>query len=77
LPFTQNYLQALQNGFIERFNRSYREAVLNMYIFETLEDVRMQTEKWLNVYNRQRPHDSLGNLTPTEYLQKFNPETVI
>jgi putative transposase len=67
----------MQNGFIERFNRSYREAVLNMYIFETLEDVRMQTEKWLDVYNRQRPHDSLGNLTPTEYLQKFNPETVI
>ncbi len=52
----------MQNGFIERFNRSYREAVLNMYIFETLEDVRMQTEKWLDVYNRQRPHDSLGNL---------------
>ncbi len=67
----------MQNGFIERFNRSYREAVLNMYIFETLEYVRMQTEKWLGVYNRQRPHDSLGNLTPIEYLQKFNPETVI
>jgi putative transposase len=67
----------MQNGFIERFNRSYREAVLNMYIFETLEDVRTETEKWLDVYNRQRPHDSLGNLTPIEYLQKFNPETVL
>lgn len=30
----------MQNGFIERFNRSYREAVLNMYIFERLEDVK-------------------------------------
>lgn len=67
----------MQNGFIERFNRSYREAVLNMYIFETLEEVRTETEKWLGVYNRQRPHEALGNLSPVEYLQKFSPETVI
>jgi putative transposase len=67
----------MQNGFIERFNRSYREAVLNMYIFETLEDVKTETEKWLGIYNQHRPHESLGNLTPLEYLQKFNPETVI
>ena len=67
----------MQNGFIERFNRSYREAVLNMYIFETLEDVRNETEKWLGVYNQHRPHDSLENLSPIEYLQKFNPKTVI
>lgn len=66
----------MQNGFIERFNRSYREAVLDIYIFETLEEVKKETEKWLNVYNTERPHDSLGNLTPVEYLQKFNPKTV-
>lgn len=67
----------MQNGFIERFNRSYREAVLSRYIFETLEDVKAETEKWLGVYNQHRPHDSLGNLTPAEYLQTFSPETVI
>ena len=67
----------MQNGFIERFNRSYREAVLDMYIFETLEDVKIETEKWLGVYNQHRPHESLGNLTPLEYLQKFSLKTVI
>lgn len=66
-----------QNGFIERFNRSYREAVLDMYIFESLEDAKTETEKWLGVYNHQRPHDSLGDLTPIEYLQKFSPKTVM
>lgn len=66
-----------QNGFIERFNRSFREAVLDMYIFETLEDVKTATEKWLGVYNQHRPRESLSNLTPLEYLQKFNLETVI
>lgn len=67
----------MQNGFIERFNRSYREAVLNMYIFESLEEVRTETEKWLGIYNQHRPHEALGNLSPVEYLQKFSPETVI
>jgi putative transposase len=50
---------------------------LNMYIFETLEDVKTETEKWLDIYNQHRPHDSLGNLSPIEYLQKFNSKTVI
>ena len=67
----------MQNGFIERFTRSYREAGLNMYIFETLDDVKTETEKWLDIYNQHRPHDSLDNLTPIEYLQKFSLETVI
>lgn len=64
----------MQNGFIERFNRSYRGAVLDMYIFESLEDVRRQTEKWLETYNNERPHDSLGGMPPSEYLMKNQPD---
>lgn len=30
----------MQNGFIERFNRSYREAVLDMFVFQNLDEVR-------------------------------------
>ena len=52
----------MQNGFIERFNRSYREAVLDMFVFQTLYEVREQTEKWLQQYNEERPHESLGHL---------------
>jgi transposase InsO family protein len=33
----------MQNGFIERFNRSYRQAVLDMYVFQTLNEAREQT----------------------------------
>lgn len=54
----------MQNGFIEGFNRSYREAVLDMFVFQSLEEVRAQTEKWLKDYNEERPHEALGRLTP-------------
>lgn len=43
----------MQNGFIERFNRSYREAVLDMYIFQTLAEVKEQTDRWLRVQRRE------------------------
>jgi hypothetical protein len=58
----------IQNGFIERFNRSYRQAVLDMYVFQTLNEVREQTETWIKEYNEERPHESLRDLTPREFL---------
>ena len=64
----------MQNGFIERFNRSYREAVLDMFVFQSLEEVREQTEKWLKEYNEERPHEALGHLTPREFLLTQTPE---
>jgi len=30
----------MQNGFIESFNRTYREAVLDMFVFQSLYEVR-------------------------------------
>ena len=64
----------MQNGFIERFNRSYREAVLDMFVFQSLAEVREQTEQWLKEYNEERPHESLGDMTPREYLLTQKPE---
>ncbi len=67
----------MQNGYIERFNRTYREEVLNCYVFETLSEVRRMTQEWLVRYNRHRPHESLGNLSPRQYLmaQSNQPST--
>ena len=66
-----------QNSFIERFNRTYREEVLDMYVFNRLSEVREITESWLKEYNEERPHESLGNMTPTEYLESNDPEISI
>ena len=58
-----------QNAFIERFNGSYRRGVLNKYIFEDLDQVREQTQIWMDDYNTQRPHDALGKMAPIEYAE--------
>ncbi len=57
----------MQNGFIERFNRLYREAVLDAYLFFELHEVRLLTTEWMEEYNLRRPHEALDNLTPSEY----------
>lgn len=56
-----------QNAYIERFNRTYREAVLDQHLFARLEDVREATWQFLIDYNEHRPHNALGGMTPTEY----------
>jgi len=65
----------MQNGYIERFNRTYREEVLNAYVFETLDEVRRMTGDWLTRYNGHRPHESLGNPSPRQYLMANLPST--
>ena len=53
-------------------NRKFRVLnVLDAYLFRYIEDVRNITEKWMDDYNNNRPHLALGNLTPNEFLKKF------
>ena len=63
-----------QNSYVERFNKTYRTEILDMYAFKTLTEVRERTENWMREYNEERPHDSLGDLTPWEYLAKAEAE---
>jgi len=56
-----------QNAYIERFNRTYRDDVLDCYIFNNLNEVKQITEDWIELYNNERPHDSLNDMTPFEY----------
>jgi len=60
-----------QNGFVERFNRTYREDVLDAYLFNSLDEARRITFDWLEEYNSIRPHASLGNKTPYEFSARI------
>ena len=60
-----------QNSLIERFNRTFRQDVLNSYMFDSLSQVRNYANAWLWMYNNERPHSALGYLTPIEFLLKY------
>ena len=57
----------IQNAHIESFNARLREECLNEHVFVSLDDARRKIETWRIQYNRERPHSSLGNLTPEEF----------
>jgi|SRR5690554_854194 len=63
----------IHNSYVERFNRTYRDEILNRYVFRNLTEVWQLTESWMAEYNDERPHDSLEDLTPWEYLAKHQP----
>ena len=58
----------MQNSYIERFNRTYRDEVLDLYLFRSLSEVRDITSYCMTQYNEERPYDALQDMAPVEYL---------
>ena len=61
----------VENGIIESFNGKLRDECLNVHWFESLADVRAEIEAWREEYNQMRPHSSLGNRAPAEYIAEL------
>ena len=64
-----------QNAYIERFNRSYRNEVLSPHLFDSLSQVRELSWAWMLSYNEERPHESLGNIPPSEFKRQLSAAT--
>jgi len=62
----------MQNGYIERFNRTFRQDVLDAHLFSAIDQVRVIAEKWMEDYNFFRPHEALGAITPYQAEAKFS-----
>ena len=61
----------MDNPMIESFNGSFRDECLNVNWFLSMEDAREKVEKWRRDYNEFRPHSSLGDLTPRQFVDKY------
>jgi transposase InsO family protein len=51
-------------GKIERFHRTLRDDFNTRQVFRNLKMAQEALDEWVKYYNAQRPHQSLGDLTP-------------
>ncbi len=58
-----------QNAYVERYNRTVRHEWLDLYIFETIEEVQQIATEWLWTYNNERPNMGIGGVTPAMKLK--------
>jgi putative transposase len=65
----------VENGSIESFNGRLRDECLNADQFLSIDDARRKINARWEDYNHQRPHSSLGNLTPSEYFRRGQQRT--
>jgi putative transposase len=61
-----------QNGANESFNGKFRDECLGMQWFKNRIDARILIEEWRQEFNAVRPHSSLDNLTPSEFVIKMS-----
>lgn len=61
------------NGGVERLNRTFREDLYDApgFAADCLTDVRYALQQAVHRYNHFRPHQSLDNLTPSQYLAQL------
>ena len=64
----------VQNAYIERFNRLFREDILDAYIFDNISQLKVLIEKWMDDYNNNHPHSSLNKMSPIKYAETFSQE---
>lgn len=63
------------NAFIESFNSRFREEFLNLNHFENIDEAQLKADQWRMYYNNERPHGSLGNKTPNEFIKMVRSVT--
>jgi transposase InsO family protein len=63
-----------QNGFVESFNGRMRDELLNETLFFTIGQARSTLARWVDDYNTERPHSSLGYATPAAFAAELEQQ---
>ena len=63
-----------QNGFVESFNGRMRDELLNETLFFTIGQARSILARWVDDYNTERPHSSLGYATPAAFAAELEKQ---
>lgn len=53
-------------GKVERWHKTLRREFLNGKVFDSIADAQNQIDVWVEHYNTERPHQSLGMKTPVD-----------
>ncbi|MUV19844.1 IS3 family transposase [Burkholderia thailandensis] len=59
----------VENAYIESFNGRFRDECLNEHWFVSMRHAKQLIEEWRIEYNTERPHSSLGYLTPAQFAR--------
>ena len=62
------------NAFVESFNGRMRDELLNETLFMSLDHAREKIAAWIDDYNNQRPHSSLGYATPAAFAAELEKQ---
>lgn len=61
----------VENAYVESFNGKFRDECLNEHWFPSLTEARLLIEAWCQEYNFERPHSTIGNITPAEFAASW------
>lgn len=64
----------MQNGYVESFNGRMRDELLNETLFMSLAHARVEIAAWVEDYNRERPHSSLGYRAPAAFAAEMDQQ---
>lgn len=66
----------MRNGYVESFNGPMRDELLNETLFLSLAYARAVIRAWVDDYNTERPHSSLGYATPAAFAAEIEKQRV-
>ena len=68
----------MQNGNVESFDGRMRDELLNETLFLSIDHTRVEIAAWVEDYNQEQPHSSLGYETPAAFAAKLHkPESLL